>query len=318
MQLSTLVKGHFGGRTVSDNASRPTNSCVLCPPPFGNRTWSRREDGYQTCLSCLEKLSETLLDVVVRYRKLNPAPATSGDSGRFAPGFESRSPASDQIILMRDWRSKSCEVACDEVIYYWDPAYQPRLPNGVHGPLEPPGAYVSKREVWSASDGRRHTEQERPPLSVPWTLSALVDLVAEQRDMRGPRLAHRPRSSYPHLRIVWNAGRWEPEPALDPMTELQRWLDPQLDFVARQDWVTDVSELLHRMQSQLKPYTGDPRTRIGDCPNTIDEGAHTRDCRTPLFAPTDFAKDDMIRCAGCGRPWHRDEWGALGKLMQSA
>jgi hypothetical protein len=113
-------------------------------------------------------------------------------------------------------------------------------------------------------------------------------------------------------------GRWEPEPTLDPMTELQRWLDPQLDFVARQDWVTDVSELLHRMQSQLKPYTGDPRTGIGECPNTIDEGAHTRECGTPLFAPTDFARDDFIRCGGCGRPWPRGEWGALGKLMQSA
>ncbi|HEY9413532.1 MAG TPA: hypothetical protein VIQ30_02130 [Pseudonocardia sp.] len=316
--------------------ARPDNACLLCPPPLGTRTWRRADDGYRTCDLCLEKLGETLLDVVVRYGRLSPVPGANTDAGgRGAPGFESRSPASDHIILMRDWRSKSCEVAVDGKVYVWDPKHQERLPNGVQGPLEAPGAYVAHREAWFDSGGRAHFEQERPPLSIPWTLASLADLVAEDRDMSGPRLAHAPRSPYPHTRIVWDGqyqrrlprgvlgplrapGRWTREAALDPMHEMWRWLNHQLDYVCRQDWVGDVSEQLHRLLGQLKPLTGDPRIKIGECPNTIDEGEHTRECRAPLFAPTDSSKDDTIRCGGCGRLWPREEWTDLGRLLAQA
>lgn len=272
--------------------TRPDYACVLCLPPLGSRAWRRAEDGYRTCDTCLERLGEVLLDVVVRYQRLNPTPGSNADAGgRGAPGFGSRSPASEHIILMRDRRSKSCEVAFDGKVYVWDPKYQERLPVGVEGPLEPPGAYVEHREAWFGGDGRAHFEQERPPLSVPFTLSSLADLVAEERDMTAPR---------------------------GTVNDIAVWLDHQLDYVARQDWVTDVHEQLARLLGQLKPVTGDPKIKIGECPNTIDEGEHTRECRTPLFAPTDSSKDDTIRCAGCGRPWPRENWVELGKLMQAA
>jgi hypothetical protein len=274
------------------DASRPDNSCLTCPPPAGNRTWRRAEDGYRICDLCLEKLGENLLDVVVRYRRLNPMPGSNADQGgRGVPGFESRSPASDHVILMRDWRSKSCEVASDGKIYVWDPKFQPRLPQGVEGPLEAPGAYVDHKEAWFDSGGRAHFEQERPPLSVPFTLSGLADLVAEDRGMSAPR---------------------------GPLNDLAVWLDAQLDHVARQDWVTDFHETLMRLLGQLKPLTGDPKIRIGYCPNTIDEGEHTRECGKPLFAPTDVSKDDTIKCGGCGRSWPREEWTELGRLLQAA
>jgi hypothetical protein len=318
------------------DASRPDNSCLTCPPPAGNRTWRRAEDGYRICDLCLEKLGENLLDVVVRYRRLNPMPGSNADhGGRGAPGFESRSPASDHIILMRDWRSKSCEVASDGKVYVWDPKFQPRLPPGVEGPLEAPGAYVDHKEAWFDSGGRAHFEQERPALSVPFELASLAHLVAEEREMSGPVLAHKRLSDYPHTRIVWDGkyqrrlprgvqgplerpGRWREEPPLDPMHEMWRWLDAQLDFVARQDWVADFYETLMHLLGQLKPLTGDPKIRIGFCPNTIDEGEHTRECGKPLFAPTDVSKDDTIKCGGCGRSWPREEWTELGRLLQAA
>lgn len=276
---------------MSEN-ERPDNACLICPPPFGNRTWRRAEDGYRTCDPCLERLGETLLDVAVRYGRLDPTPGANSDAGgRGAPGFESRSPASDHIIVMRDRRSKSCEVAVDGEVYVWDRTFQPRLPPGVEGPLEAPGAYVARKEAWFDSGGRAHFESERPPLSIPFTISGLADLVAEDREMTAPR---------------------------GTVNDIAVWLDKQLDYVARQEWVVDVHETLVRLLGQLKPVTGDPKIRIGQCPNTIDEGETTRECKTPLYAPTDSSKDDTIRCSGCGRPWPREKWVELGRLMQAA
>lgn len=272
--------------------SRPDSACLLCPPPLGTRTWRRADEGYRTCDLCLERLSEILLDVAVRYQKLNPTPGSGADQGgRGAPGFGSRSPASDHIIVMRDRRSKSCEVAVDGLVYVWDRSFQERLPEGVEGPLEAPGAYVEHREAWFGGDGRAHFEQERPPLSIPFTLASLAFLVAEEREMTGP-------TGGVNVVVVW--------------------LEAQLDYIARQEWVVDVHEQLVRLLGQLKPVTGDPKIRIGFCPNTIDEGQHTRECKAPLYAPTDSSKDDTIRCGGCGRPWPREKWVELGRLMQAA
>lgn len=255
--------------------------------------WKRARDGYTVCDGCIDKLADRLEDVADRYARLNPRPGSNSDhGGRGAPGFGSRSPASDHIIVMQDWRSKSHEVARDGFRYVWDPNadHGRRLPEGVHGPEEPPGAYTKKEDVWIGADDREHAEQESPARSVPFTLAGMAGLVAEERDMTPPC-----------TRFVG---------------ELVRWLDVQLDFIARQEWVVDFAEDLRALQKQLRPVTGDPPIRIGLCPNTIDEGEHSRECGAPLFAPTESAKNDTIRCSACNRKWPRSEWESLGKLMQ--
>jgi hypothetical protein len=149
----------------------------------------------------------------------------------------------------------------------------------------------SSREayVWCGADGRVHRESERPPLSVLAELFTLAQHVAVARKMTGPSVL--------------------------TVEKLSAWLDGQLDWVTRQDGVVEFDRVLRELTAQLRPLTGEPRPkRIGPCPNTIDEGEHTRECAAPLYAPL---KGDEIRCRACGRRWPRNEWLGLGRTLQA-
>lgn len=90
-------------------------------------------------------------EIAERYLQLDPRPgATLGYGSRGAPGFGSRSPASDHVISLRDPRSS---------------------------PIA---------RVWLGSDGRVHEEQVRPPLSVHGELCLLAWTTAEHRGVDGP------------------------------------------------------------------------------------------------------------------------------------
>lgn len=148
-------------------------------------------------------------------------------------------------------------------------------------------------QVWCGADGKIHREAECPPLSVPAELYTLAHHVADARKMAGP------------------------DP-LDTPT-IVRWLDGQLDWITRQDGVAAFARVVRELRAQLRPLTGEPRPkRVGLCPNTLQidgaEGEHTRECKTPLFAPL---KGDTIVCRACGRDWKRPEWEKLGKLLQA-
>lgn len=235
------------------SAAPPEHRCLLCPPPRDGRSWRRADDGYRTCSACLDRVRERLTEVGDRYAALNPRPGAQGDDGSpRPPGFGSRSPASDQVVAVRDWRSSR----------------------------------VAK--VWLGGDGRVHRESERPPLSVLAELFTLAQHVATARELAGP------------VRLT--------------VADITRWLDGQLDWVTRQPGVVEFDQVLRELASQLRPLTGEPRPkRIGDCPNVIDEGEHTRECAAPLYAPL---KGDEIRCGACGHRWPRDEWLRLGKILQ--
>jgi hypothetical protein len=143
------------------------------------------------------------------------------------------------------------------------------------------------------ADGRVHRESERPPLSVLAELWTLASHVAQARGLAGPD----------HVGVP----------------DLVRWLDGQLDWVTRQDGVAAFDRVLRELVSQLRPLTGEPGARrIGTCPNVLQidgaEGEHTRECGRPLYAPL---RGDTISC-GCGRSWPRDEWLALGRVLQVA
>lgn len=288
----------------TDSLVRPDWACVTCMPSTSGHSWTQATRGYRTCDGCLDRLRETLHDIVNRYYKLDTRPGANADpESRGAPGFGSRPPASPHIISMRDKRSKSYEVAVDGTLYdEWVPVEDPEndveawsrpLPKGVHGPVEPPGKYTRAREVWFAADGRAHQEQERPPRSIHHALDSLATMIAEDRGMT---------------------------PTFGTVADLARWLDRQLDYITRQDWVADVANELHDLLAQLKPVTGDKRQKIGKCPNTItlDDGEHTKECGHPLYAPTDNARDDTIRCRACGRAWPRPEWERLLDMLEAS
>lgn len=299
-------------------AERPDSACVLCPPPNTDQPWRLADPGYRTCARCLDDLRATLRDVVARYLRLSARPGDTSPGGRGRPGFASRPPASEHVIALRDRRSKPCEVAWDATTYIWDPLAETVLEPGQLGP--PSGAYVQKLEVWYGRDGRPHTEASRPPRSALQVLDGLAELVAEHRSMTPPTAAS-PCSlvGRPHTHLDWTAGHPQPaRPADPPIVRTWRWLDTQLDWVTRQDWAADFARDVRDVNSQLRPVTGDPGgRRIGECPNTIDEGETTRPCRTQLYAPL---RGDTIVCSNpdCARRWPRQEWERLGQLLQAA
>lgn len=274
--------------STPDSPNKPDAACITCPPPREDQPWRLADRGYLTCAGCLDRIREALKDIAKRYEQLDPAPGASGEHGsRGAPGFGSRAPASEHVIVMTDWRSKSCEVSSDGVQYVWDPLADTTLEPGQYGP--PAGAYVAKREVWYGADGRGHAEQERPPRSIPAALSSLASLIAEERDLTDPR---------------------------QQVSEITRWLDQQLDWLTRQPLVVDVWAELRELVAQLKPVTGDPgRRHIGLCPVVIDEGEHTRECGARLYAPL---KGDEIECRSCGEVWPREKWLRLGDLLEAS
>lgn len=263
---------------------RPDHACVLCPPPKTNAWWLA-DPGYRTCSDCYDKLREQLLDIGKRYRRLDPTPGATGDGGhRGAPGFGSRPPASPHIITMTDWRSKSCEVAVDGVLYVWDWNADSTLEPGQLGPTA--GAYTERREVWFGRDGRGHTEQENPPRSIPLALSSLAAMVAEDRDMTPP--------------------------ASRDVGDLVRWLDGQMDWITRNDVATYLHDEFRSLLRQLRPVTGDPApSRFGACPNPINEETL---CGAPLRTPSPGS--DTITCTSCQRQWKRPDWEGLGQAIQ--
>ena len=130
---------------------RPESACQTCPPPRKVGHWRRADPSYRTCSSCLDRLRDELREIPARYRILNAVPGAAGDPGRGAPGFGSRSPASDHIIAMRDIRS-SRNATC-----------------------------------WRGSDDRFHQETEHPVLSVFTELDLIAWHVVETRALEhGP------------------------------------------------------------------------------------------------------------------------------------
>lgn len=137
---------------TTDTLSRPTWACALHRAPKRAGAWVPADSGYRTCATCLDRIRDQLREISARYRLLNATPGSSGDYGtRGAPGFGSRSPASDHIIAMRDPRTGRDAT------------------------------------TWRGSDGRFHQEPENPVLSVFTELDLIARHIAEARSIdHGP------------------------------------------------------------------------------------------------------------------------------------
>lgn len=136
---------------MHDPLERPSWACLLHREPSEGRSWCKADDGFRTCAGCYDRFLERLKDVGRRYLLLNPAPGASGDNrGRGAPGFGSRSPASDHVIALRDPRSSRSAF------------------------------------TWRGADQRMHKESERPPLSVHGELNTIAWDIADTREVDGP------------------------------------------------------------------------------------------------------------------------------------
>lgn len=285
-------------------SDRPDGACLTHRPPKAGQSWRRADSGYRTCSSCYDQLHRWLSTISVDddgrpdgipglCAMLDARPGR-GESARRGPGFGSRSPASDHIVVMADRRSKSCRVARDAVEYVWDPSADngyPPLPPGVYGPERPPGAWVDKRDVWRGGDGRAYSEQADPVLSVPGILTSWVQAVWEDRYED----AALDRPDYFQRRREL--------PAI--VDDAARWLDQQLDWLTRQEIVTDFWNELRELHSQLRAATGGGRQPpVGHCIELLETG----ECGAPIYmpkgeqprAPDEPIKDlPELRCPAC-------------------
>lgn len=249
-------------------ATRPDGACSTHRPPKPGQSWRWPDPGYKTCSTCYDRLHQYLSrfgvddegrpdNIPVLYEALDTTPRRNGH-GRPAPGFGSRSPGSDHIITIRDPRSKSYEVARDGVEYVWDPEADnghPPLPHGVLDPQSPLGAYVEKRDVWYGSDGKAYREESSPVRSVPHVLGSWTQLIAEERDIK---------------------------PGTGDVGDLCVWLDRNLDWITRQDWVADLADDLRGLTRQLRAANGDGGDQpVGHCIELLDTG----ECRAPIYMP---------------------------------
>ena len=95
------------------------------------------------------------------------------------------------------------------------------------------------------------------------------------------------------------------------VVDCARWLDKEIDWISRQEMVSEFYTELASLRSALRSI-GSRRYKIGECPNTIDLGDTTRQCGVLLFAPLD---GDTISCWACGRRWPRPEWEKLLAML---
>lgn len=327
------------------SAERPAAACVLHTPPTGTRAWVLADPGYATCEDCLKRLRKQLAEIRERYDDLDPEPAMVSDdqAGVRTPGTGSAAAANPHIVAMRDARSRTCEVSWDGTAYIgWERPAESRdgwierqLPYGVLGPVEV-GLVTKRIDAWFGSDRRPYVEAENPPQSIVLALASMAQWIAEERDVRPPRIGPTHIARWPHTRLAWYwaakmtpyplppgihgparpPGRWlaagQRRPR--PIDTLVHWLDVQCGWLTQRNRTADRSELLIEFAGQVRatlkalyPVTGDPRIWVCRCPNTIDHGEHTSYCDANLYLPV---KGDTIVCGNphCGRRWPKTKW----------
>lgn len=181
--------------------------------------------------------------------------------------------------------------SCGELGGRGTPGFGSRPPGNLHIMVMRDPRSSADAHVWMGGDGRVHQESDRPPLSV-WSV-----LITEATD------------------IAERRGFDDFDPGLWTVDELVRWLDKQLDWVTRQETVSEFGAAMRTLLGQLKPVTGDALRFIGRCPTEIEEGEHVRICDARLYAPRD---GDTVRCGACGRSWGGlSAQARLGELLES-
>lgn len=218
-----------------------------------------------------------------------------------------RPPTNGRAWAQADPGYRTCG-RCHQRIHEW---LSPITVDGDGRPDSIPGLYAMLSPLPGVGGGG----QRRAPGF--GSRSPADDYIIAIRDPRSTRLAVGDPHSAPGLLGAWT-GLLVDERKLVPPTRtvpaMARFLDVHLDHVTRQDWVEDFATELRELHAQMRAI-GQQRSKIGDCPNTIDEGEHTRRCSARLFAP--LYGGDQIACWACGRQWARDEWLRLGRLLEA-
>lgn len=217
-----------------------------------------------------------------------------------------RPPANGRAWAKADPGYRTCS-GCHQRIHEW---LSPIAVDADGRPDSVPGLYAMLSPLPGIAGG----SQRRAPGFA--SRSPANDYVVAIRDPRSTRLEDGDPHSVPGVLAAWTALLIEERNLVPPnrtVPAMARFLDRHLDWITRQGWVEDLATELRELHSQLRAI-GQPRRRIGKCPNTIDEGDTTRQCDARLFAPL---HGDQIVCWACGRKWPRSEWLSLGYLLET-
>lgn len=217
-----------------------------------------------------------------------------------------REPRDGRAWTRADPGFKTC-ARCHERLHGW---LSPLTTDDTGRPDSIPGLYVMLNPVpgVDGSGGRR-----APGFA---SRSPANDYIVAMRDRRSIKRDPGDPHSVPGLLAAWSAFLVDDRGLIPPrhtVPDMAKFLDRNLDYISRQEWVEDLAEELRELHSQLRAI-GQQRRRIGICPNTIDAGDTTRQCGAGLYAPL---YGDQITCGVCGRQWARDEWLRLGRLLET-
>jgi hypothetical protein len=265
-------------------SERPASACVLCPPPRLDRddprAWTQADSRHVTCSGCYDRIREQLAEVAERYLLLDPRPGANRIPGmRGAPGFGSRSPASDHVIAMRDSRSDQLS------------------------------------RVWKGGDGRVHAESERPARSVWLALSGVAWSIAEHRDVEGP--GDRRDNVFELLRFIDRHLDYvtrHTELAVEVSETLRRLVSSLRPVTgAGRKWIGKCPNLVQLdidIVDERFQLTGEPAEPIRCDADLFAPRLFGNDAgeETP---------DDTIVCHLCDAEWPRERWLELGDQLNA-
>jgi hypothetical protein len=263
-------------RTVQ--AEDPNHRCLL-----GCRTRTGEpfpvQHGYRTCDPCADELRADIQELARLYPELVRAAVPGGGvlaGGRGTPGYGSRSPARDTVLVLTDRRTRAEDDGDPHsvlaILSGW--ADNIRDDTGM-GALEPEAQRQGQLLVgWL--DFTAH-QPWAGNLNTP--LGQLRDEIAEQLGLRARTVAG--------------------EAAF-----LVEWFD----YVTRQYWVDDLASEVRGLLGMVHAATGmaESSVPVGTCP-TPDE-ATRQPCGARLRVRPDA---DRITCPRCRTRWPRASWDEL-------
>lgn len=246
------------------------------------------QHGYLTCDRCTGRLFDALRELVALYGRLGealmPGAATTGT--RASPGYGSRSPARDGVLMLTDTRTTALKEGDPhsvlDIVASW--ADNVREDTGMV-PRDITAA--QRRDVTRLLGWLEWTSAQ------PWAFR-VAQRVTELREQVAALvgLHHRTVSSEAGLLLRW------------------------MDHITRQYWVSDFAAEVHELHHQVRAALGELERSvlIGRCRERVhdpDTGL-PRSCGQGLRASL---ASERITCRGCRSSWPRERWDELSDAL---
>ncbi|GAA4527516.1 hypothetical protein [Amycolatopsis samaneae] len=237
------------------------------------------QHGYRTCDPCADALRTDIQELARLFPELVHAAVPSGGSpstGRTSPGYGSRSPARDTVLVLTDRRTRAEDDGDPhsvlEILSSW--ADNIREDTGMGMPD------ANAREAGSLLVGWLDFTANQPwagKLDTP--LSKLRDEITEQLGLT-------------------------PRTVVGEAAFLVEWLD----WITRQYWVTDLADEIRDLLFMVRTVTGTAEATIpvGTCP--VPSETPGWPCGAQLRVR---ANAEWITCPRCRTRWPRASWDEL-------